>query len=240
MTIRRIYHPECLQANITVVLTQDAANHLVRVLRLRVGEEVILFDGSGSEFKSMIESISRSSVQVKILQSAFVDRESPTHIHLLQGLCRGEKMDWVIQKSVELGVASITPLWMEYSNVSLSADRIVKKVEHWRKVVISACEQCGRNILPAIHEPVRMIDYLQQQAEGVRLFCNPRDGQSIKAILNEVGREVTIVIGPEGGISPDEISQLERQGFQSISLGPRILRTETAAIAAIAAINLIE
>ena len=152
----RIYHPSTTQPNTTLTLSKAAAKHVSRVLRMHVGDQLTLFDGSGHEFTAHITTLDRQTVTVDVGHGQDISRESPLQIHLIQGLCRGEKMDWVIQKSVELGVASITPLHTQFSNVKLSHDRIPQKMSHWQQIMISACEQCGRNIIPTLHAPLTL------------------------------------------------------------------------------------
>lgn len=234
----RIYYPQALSLYQTVTLTPDASNHITRVLRMRIADTIILFNGGGMEFTASIQTIDRKAVTAKVITQHQVDRESPLNIHLVQGLCRGEKMDWLIQKSVELGVASITPLHTEFGNVKLPAERMVKKLEHWQKVVIGACEQCGRNVIPTVHSPIHLKDFLNQnEISGLKLMCDPRGVTTLKHIVPQSVKDITVVVGPEGGLSDNEISNLQRQDFQSVKLGPRILRTETAPLAILSALQ---
>lgn len=233
----RIYHSEKLAEQQVIQLESQAAQHVARVLRKQVNDSLILFDGSGYEYQAVIKSIQRQIVQVHIVSSCAVDRESPVKIHLLQGLCRGEKMDLIIQKAVELGVASITPVLTEFSNVKLSPDRLAKKLVHWQKVIISACEQCGRNIIPVINLPIALTEYLSSFAKlnnELFLVCSTDANKLLNELKLGSYNTVNVLIGPEGGFSPAENTQFEALGWQQVSLGPRILRTETAAIAVLA------
>lgn len=229
-TMTRIYTPGPLANQAQIELDNNAANHVSRVLRMRVGDQLILFDGQNIEYPSEIISIDKKSVIIKINHTKVVNRESQLQIHLYQGLCRGEKMDWVIQKSVELGVASITPILTEYGNVKLNGDRLDKKHEHWQKIIIGACEQSGRNQLPLISMPKKLVDTVAhlKQMPGLKIVCDPHTSQSLQSALPKSLKEAHVLVGPEGGFSQSEIDLLHQAGVASVSLGQRILRTETA------------
>jgi 16S rRNA (uracil1498-N3)-methyltransferase len=223
-----------------VRLHPDAAHHAVRVLRLAVGEPVVLFDGLGGEFEARITRIDRGDVSVKTGAHLDVERESPLHIRLVQGLSSGDRMDITLQKAVELGVAAIQPVATERSVVKLKDERAQRRVEHWQNLVISACEQCGRNRVPEVLPLMSLPDWLAQldmpaPDDEARLLLSPAATVPLKA-LSPVPR-MTLLIGPEGGLSPAETQLAQSRGFKPVRLGPRILRTETAALATLSAIQ---
>ncbi len=223
-----------------VRLHPDAAHHAVRVLRLAVGESVVLFDGLGGEFEARITRIDRGDVSVKTGAHLDVERESPLHIRLVQGLSSGDRMDITLQKAVELGVAAIQPVATERSVVKLKDERAQRRVEHWQNLVISACEQCGRNRVPEVSPLMSLPDWLAQldmpaPDDEARLLLSPAATVPLKA-LSPVPR-MTLLIGPEGGLSPAETQLAQSRGFKPVRLGPRILRTETAALAALSSIQ---
>lgn len=236
MRLTRIYSLEQLQTNHTIFLDTYSSNHLLRVLRLKVRDPFILFDGQGHEFHAEIIAITKQLAQVLIKEPIPTLAESPLMIHLGQAICRSEKMDYTLQKAVELGVKTITPLFTDYSNVKLSAERLNNKLDHWRKVVISACEQSGRSYLPDIATPQHLSDFLKQSQADCKLLLHPHHEKRLKDI-SSTPKQVCLLVGPEGGFSTDEIKCSQQLGFDMISLGPRILRTETAAPAAITALQ---
>lgn len=236
MRITRVYHPSALQVNDTINLSSDAAGHLLRVLRLSEGAPIVLFNGDGNDYSAELVNCSKKSADARILSATELDVESGLKIHLGQGISRGEKMDFTIQKSVELGVREITPLITQRCGVKLNGDRWKKKQEHWQKVVISACEQSGRAFVPVVHEPVLLSDWLAQAGDELRLNLHPRANQRI-ADLRVPDAGIRLLIGPEGGLSDEEIQQASDQTFEEILLGPRVLRTETAALTTIAALQ---
>ena len=212
-----------------VSLEDAPAHHLVRVLRLREGDALTVFNGRGGEWDA--EFIGRRRVRLRSFSA--LERESPLHVTLLQGVSSGERMDFTIQKAVELGVASIQPLLTKRSVVRLEGARASARVAHWRKIAIAACEQCGRNRIPEIRPLLDFVSY-STEGEGTRLVLSAQ-GRSIRDI--EVTAMAILAAGPEGGFAPEEHAALERAGFLPASLGPRVLRTETAALAALAALN---
>ncbi|WP_439243696.1 16S rRNA (uracil(1498)-N(3))-methyltransferase [Lonepinella sp. BR2474] len=237
MRIPRIYHPEPLENQTHCQLSEDAANHVGRVLRMQVGEKLALFDGSNYIYPAQITESSKKTVSVEILDRQLDDRESPLKIHLGQVISRGERMEFTIQKSVELGVNVITPLWSERCGVKLDAERMEKKIQQWQKIVIAACEQCGRNVVPEIRPMMKLQDWCAEQDGTLKLNLHPRAKYSIKTLPQIPAAGVRLLIGSEGGLSPQEISQTEQQGFTDILLGKRVLRTETAALTAITALQ---
>ena len=238
MRISRIYYPFELSIDTYITLTEDATNHLANVLRAKTGQAVVLFNGDGSEYSAELFEVTKRKVVVRIDSKISISIESPLSIHLGQGISRGDRMEWVIQKSVELGVTDITPLITERCAVKLSTDRWAKKHQQWKKLTISACEQCGRNVLPVLHAPSLFADWVSQSTNQVRLTLHPRAEKAFRHVsMPPAGAR--LLIGPEGGFTEQEIYQTEQCGFQTIQLGPRVLRTETAAIAAISAIQAI-
>lgn len=236
MRIPRIYHPEPLSPNLEIALSDDAANHVGRVLRMGPDHQLQLFDGSNQVFDARITHADKKSVRVQVLSTAEDNRESPLHLHLGQVMSRGEKMEFTIQKSIELGVNVITPLFSERCGVKLDAERLNKKIQQWQKIAIAACEQCGRNRIPEIRPAMDLEDWCAEPDEGLKLNLHPRASQSINTLPLPVQR-VRLLIGPEGGLSADEIAMTAQHQFTDILLGPRVLRTETTALTAITALQ---
>ncbi|GAL27927.1 16S rRNA (uracil(1498)-N(3))-methyltransferase [Vibrio maritimus] len=236
MRIPRIYHPETIQSLGTLALSDDAAGHIGRVLRMKEGQEVLLFDGSGHEFPATITSVGKKNVDVDIQEKVESSIESPLDLHLGQVISRGDKMEFTIQKSVELGVNTITPLISERCGVKLDAKRFEKKLQQWQKIAISACEQCGRNTIPVIRPIMSLEEWCAEPSEALKLNLHPRAKYSINTLPEPVNK-VRLLIGPEGGLSAQEIEMTEQYQFEETLLGPRVLRTETAALTAITALQ---
>ncbi|ASL28277.1 16S rRNA (uracil(1498)-N(3))-methyltransferase [Azotobacter chroococcum] len=211
-------------------LPEAQAHYIGRVLRLAAGDAVQLFDGSGREFLGELVEVGKKNVQVELREQFAGLAESPLRIHLGQGLSRGERMDWAIQKATELGVAHITPIVSERCEVRLKDERADKRLAHWQQIAISACEQCGRSVLPAIHPPMLLGDWLARTEAELKLVLHP-----IAEPLTSHVRPATLafLIGPEGGLSEAEVAEAQRAGYQAARLGPRVLRTETAPVAAL-------
>lgn len=223
----------------TLALPDATATHLLRVLRLGEGDEVLLFNGKGHDYRARIRNVGKRSADVQIEARVEVQRESPLQVTLAQALARGEKMDWVLQKATELGVSRIAPVVTERTEVRLDADRADRRLQHWRGVIASACEQCGRAVLPGIEEPQLLSNWLAQaRAPGHLLLALAPEGEHSLTDLPAFER-LSLVIGPEGGLSPRDLDQLRAAGARGLRLGPRILRTETAGIAALAALQAI-
>ncbi len=235
----RFYCPPPLPSGGTFELPPEAAHHAARVLRLREGERVEMFDGLGNACHGVISEIGGKRVAVGDIAAAGGDRESPLRVVLAQALSGSEKMDWVIQKATELGVAEIQPLATERSVARLSAERADKRLAHWRQVVIAACEQCGRNLLPQIHAPVDIMAWLQQMKDlpGTRLILLPQGAASLHEQEKPPDGAAVLLVGAEGGFTEAESDSALRCGFAPIRLGARVLRTETAAIAGLAALQ---
>lgn len=237
----RIYQNSEFTLNETVKLSDDAFGHIVRVLRLVENDVVTLFNGNDSyQYTARLVDVKKKEANVEILNQELITNESPLNVHLGQGVSRGDRMDFTLQKSVELGVNKITPLFTERCGVKLSADRLAKKREQWQKIVISACEQSGRCMVPEVTEPILLQDWLKQETCALKLNLHPKAKHSIMTLpMEKVTSEqrVRLLIGPEGGLSDTEIAQASQAGFQDILLGPRVLRTETAALTAITALQ---
>ncbi len=231
MRLTRVYVESTLAAEAVIELPPDTAGHLAKVLRARPGDELILFGGDGCEFSGAIDSVRGSRVTVVVGAGAVVDRESSLAVTLVQCVPRGDRMDFIVQKATELGVTRIVPVLSQRSVVRLDDTQAESKVIHWRAVAVSACEQCGRNRLPTIASPVALIDYLGSSVAACRRILLDPDGQS--ATPATVDGAVEIAIGPEGGFGAEELDAFRIARFVGVQLGPRILRTETAALAAL-------
>jgi 16S rRNA (uracil1498-N3)-methyltransferase len=239
----RLYCPTSLGSDELIDLPAAAAHHAARVLRLREGDPVTLFNGEGGESEARLARIGSRSVSAMVGKHHAVERESPLQVTLLQGLAGAERMDYVIQKAVELGVAAIAPVTMARSVTRLDAARASKRAEHWRSVIVASCEQCGRNRLPLLH-PLRDFDAALGSPDGpgaatgavLSLVLSPGEGKSLTAFERPSGA-IRLLIGPEGGLAPEELAAAHRAGFRTVRLGPRVLRTETAGVAALAAMN---
>lgn len=235
MRLHRTYTPHALEVGRGISLGDRASHRLGRVLRVRPGDTVVLFNGDGRDYPATVEKVTKQAVSVRVDNPIAVDNESPLRILLAQGIARGERMDFALQKAVELGVAAIQPLFCQRTEVKLSRDRLAKRLEHWRGVMISASEQSGRAILPRLGEPAGLPDWLGEPPPGSRLVLRPE----AKAALPGLPRanRVCLLIGPEGGLHEREIDIALAAGFTPVRLGPRVLRTETAGPAALAALQ---
>jgi 16S rRNA (uracil1498-N3)-methyltransferase len=234
MRMTRVYHPQVLVSGSTIPLTETAAAHLVRVLRLRENAALHVFNGQGGAYQAIISQIKKNQVFITLGEFIPGDQASPLHTHLGQAIARGEKMDFILQKAVELGVSEITPLFTEHSNVQLPADRIEKRLQHWQGVIISACEQCGLNRLPVLHSPQDFKVWIHNQTADLKLILHPDAAQDLTKIKTKVN-SVVVTIGPEGGFSEQEIKIA--QHFQALCLGTSVLRTETAGLAALSVLQ---
>ncbi|ALS99570.1 16S rRNA (uracil(1498)-N(3))-methyltransferase [Lacimicrobium alkaliphilum] len=236
MRIPRIYYPELLAVDTQVELTADAVNHIANVLRLKADHPVVLFNGDGNEYPATLQQVERRKVTASIDAKLGISCESPLPIHLGQGISKGDRMDLVLQKSVELGVTEITPLITERCVVKIDPQRWQKKYQQWQKIIISACEQCGRNTLPTLHPVTPFADWVRQSTNALRLTLDPTADKLFRD-LSPNHHGFRLLIGPEGGLSKQEVYQTEEQGFTPAMLGPRVLRTETAALAAISSLQ---
>ena len=240
MSSHRFFCTLPLSSGLRLDLPDNAARHACRVLRLREGDKLVLFDGAGGEYVCCISGVGRDRVTVDVLDWREIERESPLEITLVQALQSGEKMDMTVQKAVELGVTRIVPVASRRSVVRLEGERAERRVGHWRNIVIAACEQCGRNRLPEVSALENLGHWLGKPVpEGVlRLMLDPGSERTLNDIPPPLaGGGVEVLIGAEGGLAPDEMKLAELAGFVPVRLGPRILRTETAGLATLAAIQ---
>ncbi|WP_043531077.1 16S rRNA (uracil(1498)-N(3))-methyltransferase [Litchfieldella xinjiangensis] len=214
-----------------VVLPDGAARHVALVLRLREGASLTLFDGAGNEAAAVLVEAGRKRVVARIEHVETGRGESPLSVHLGQAISKGDRMDYAIQKAVELGVAVITPLYTEHGDVRLKGDREAKKLAHWQGVAASACEQCGRATIPPVHPPCSLQAWLAQRDEPLRLVLHPATQGVLQPELSPAA--AALLIGPEGGLSEAEVAAAREAKFTPLSLGPRILRTETAPVVAL-------
>ncbi|MBP5073855.1 16S rRNA (uracil(1498)-N(3))-methyltransferase [Pseudomonas chlororaphis] len=212
-------------------LPEAQAHYIGRVLRMAEGDALQLFDGSGNEFRGKLLEVGKKRVVVQLDESFAGQVESPLQIHLGQGLSRGERMDWAIQKATELGVNEITPIFSERCEVRLKDERADKRLSHWRQVAASACEQCGRSRVPVIHPPVLLADWIKQTQADLKLVLHP---VAEPLVSHAKPATLAFLIGPEGGLSDAEVDQAQATGFLPARLGPRVLRTETAPVVALA------
>ena len=243
----RFHCPAPLATGLELDLPPGAARH-VQVLRLQPGDALMLFNGEGGEFEATVLKMGRSDVRVLVGTHHAVEREAPRAVHLLAGITANERMDWLVEKATELGVASITPLVAERSVLKLKGERAEKKIAHWQAVAVAACEQCGRNRVPVVHGAVDLAGWVraqgtsQAQAAGAqRLLLSLRAGTAplhTAAAQNPPGGPVVFLSGPEGGLSAGEEDLALQHGFAPVTLGPRVLRAETAPLAALAALTL--
>lgn len=244
MSTPRFYCPPPLQADTTFELPPAAAHHASRVLRLRAGDAVQVFDGEGHAIQGVILEITGKRVLLGELKNCTAECESPLHIVLAQAMSSNEKMDWVVQKATELGVSEIQPVQTKRSVTKLSGERAEKRTEHWHSVAISACEQCGRNVLPKMHAPLEFSAWLAKMrdaqmsnvASDSKLILLPQGATALHELPKPQGT-VTLLVGPEGGFTADEEQLAQHAGFAPIRLGARILRTETAAVAGMAVLQ---
>ncbi|OAI49100.1 hypothetical protein AYO45_03445 [Gammaproteobacteria bacterium SCGC AG-212-F23] len=233
----RIFQAQSLAVNSEIQLDERAYHYLARVLRATVGDTLVLFNGEGGEYLAKISYLDKKKINVFIENFSARECESPLNLHLAQGISRGEKMDFTIQKAVELGVKKITPLFTERCNVKLDDSRSEKRKEHWQSIIISACEQCGRNQLPEILPPISLEKWLTTITSVTGLVLAPEAKQKLSDVVIATDKPVVLLIGPEGGLTAEEIALVEKNNFSAVHLGPRILRTESAGLAAIAVLQ---
>jgi 16S rRNA (uracil1498-N3)-methyltransferase len=225
-----------LSSGARIALPPDAAHHAKNVLRLQEGESVVVFNGSGGEFAATLCDHTKKGAAIVVGAHSGIEREAGLAITLVQGLASADRMDYTVQKAVELGVAAILPLACEKSVVRLNAERAVSRVAHWQRIAIAACEQCGRNRIPAVLPLLKLQDY-DPPAAALKLVLAPDAGTPLSKSFAAVPGELVLAIGPEAGFSDPEEQRLMAAGFRPVRLGPRILRTESAGPAALAAIN---
>jgi 16S rRNA (uracil1498-N3)-methyltransferase len=242
MRLTRVFVDAPLATGALLPLPEASARHLARVLRAAVGDPLIVFNGRGGEFAAQVQSLRRNEVAVRIGTHEAVERESPLDSTLLQGIARGDKMDQILQKATELGVTRVIPVLTARSNVRLDADAASRKHQHWRGVVVAACEQCGRNRVPELSAPMPLEPALDQVQAGLRVVMSPDGGDSWHSLLAAIPnpqalQSIALLVGPEGGLDAEEIRAARQCDFQPCSLGPRVLRTETAALAMLAGLQ---
>lgn len=230
----RFFTDSPLALDAVIQLSDNAAAHATKALRLSVGDSAVVFNGDGFDYECILTSIKKNSVTATVTGTRKINNESPLHITLLQGISSGDRMDFTIQKAVELGVNRIQPINSQRSVVKLSAERAEKRTEHWQNVAISACEQSGRAFVPNVLPPISLENWLSQNphSESTRILLNPVGAKRLMEI-EKLTSNIELLIGAEGGLSKGEIDLATSRHFQSIVLGPRILRTETAALTAI-------
>ena len=237
MRLTRVHCPLALAAGTEVVLPEAASEHVRRVLRLRVGDEILVFDGQGMEFGAGIASVAGGTVRVRLAGQVTAMPESSLAVTLVQGVSRGERMDLTLQKATELGVRAIVPVLTSRSVVRLDARQAAAKLRHWQAVVISACEQCGRSRLPELHAAQSWPGYLTRHATAAtRLLLDPEADAELASLVDP-GTSVDLLVGPEGGLDETERAAAGAAGFRAVRIGPRVLRTETAGIAALAVLQ---
>jgi len=234
--VPRFYVDSPLRAGGSCTLPEDSAHHAIHVMRLREGDEAVLFNGRGGEYAARVASIQRLRIALDVLQHRAIERESPLQVALVQGVSSGDRMDYTVRKAVELGVAAIHPVLAQRSVARPKAERADSRRAHWQKVAISACEQCGRNRIPAVQSLVSVEAYLRQPQEGFKLLLSPRSELEFSKSIPST-KAFILAAGPEAGFDADEEAAFAAAGFTPLKLGPRVLRTETAALAALAALS---
>ena len=232
MRTTRIFTDQPLASGAVIELGRDAARHLVTVLRFQVGQRVTLFNGGGGEYEAELLSASSKAAAARVIGEDAVERESPLLTRLGIGLSRGDRFDWVLQKATELGVSEVFPLFTERTEVKLKGDREEKKQRHWQQVIVSACEQSGRTRVPQLHAPRPLSEWIPVTAD-IKLLLHHRSATTVASLQQLKPASVALLIGPEGGLSEQEIAQGTAAGFQSLTLGPRVFRTETAPVVAL-------
>jgi 16S rRNA (uracil1498-N3)-methyltransferase len=233
--VPRFYVDAALRAGASCTLAEDAAHHALHVLRLREGEAVTLFNGRGGEYAGRIAALQKKSILVDLLQHRAVEREAPLRVVLVQGISSGERMDFTIRKAVELGVAEIRPVIAAASVARPKGERAAGRRDHWQRVAIAACEQCGRNRVPLVLEVRTLAE--AARSEAPKILLSPAAELNFSAAVRGIEAEAVLAAGPEAGFTASEEAQLVEAGFVPARLGPRVLRTETAALAALAALN---
>lgn len=235
MRIPRVFTHQALISNSTLTLAEPQSHYLSKVLRMQAGRELILFNGEGGEYNAEISVVHKKHVDVSVKEFTTENRQSHLQLELAIGVSRGERMDWVLQKATELGVTKIIPLMTERTEVKLGGERADKKMDHWQQIIISACEQCQRNLLPKLSEPKAYSEWVAQCDAELKFVLHHRDSKALPQ--EKTTQSVALLIGPEGGLDEDEIAQAIAKGFSPLTLGPRVLRTETAPVAAISLVQ---
>jgi 16S rRNA (uracil1498-N3)-methyltransferase len=236
MRIPRIYTRENLDVGTSIDLDEGAARHLTSVLRMAVGQALILFNGRGGEYSAELTHAKKGKASASVTGFTNSNRESPLQLHLAIGISRGERMDWIVQKATELGISQITPLFTSRCEVKLSGERLEKRLKHWQQIAISACEQSQRNTVPTIVPALNFEDWLPSCNQRLKLVLHHRTEKRLGEMAN-ADNSIALLVGPEGGLSEVEIDHAMAASFQPLALGPRVLRTETAPLAAISIIQ---
>jgi 16S rRNA (uracil1498-N3)-methyltransferase len=234
MRIPRFYVPQPVAVGQEFTLPDTTFRHAVQVLRLGVGEPLILFNGEGGEYLAQMSNISKRSASVLIDSFTAIDTESPIHLTLVQAVIKPDKMDFALQKAVELGANTIQPLITQRSVVRIGKEQVDKKLQHWEGIVVAACEQSGRTRMPAVQAPLTLERWLETPFAGTRLILAPGNFPRINALPADLPTPIALLIGPEGGFTDEEVETCVQAGVMPVSLGPRILRAETASSAALA------
>lgn len=237
MATPRIYCPQIYATGDKIRLEEMASHHILKVLRLKPGDSVVLFNGQGGEFNGKLEALDKRTVWITMGEYSDRGVDSSLDIHLIYGLARFEKTDWVIQKATELGINRITPVMTQHGEVHLKAQAAAARLARWRSIIVSACEQSGRCRLPEIDMPCRLDAGLNNLSESAKYIFHPQGNKTLLQSERPENHRVTLMVGPEGGFSEDEVSLAVQHGFKITRLGPRTLRTETAAISAVTAIQ---
>ena len=227
----RVFSEQPLALNQTITLDDVAVGHVIRVLRLNNGDAIRVFNGDGHEYAAQLCDVSKKHANAQITDILKSDEPAPLALHLGQVISKGDRMDFTIQKATELGIQEITPLWSERCEVKLKGDRLEKKLAHWRRVAISACEQSGRNHVPVIHTPVHFSQWCESTNTDLKFTLHPHKQKPLSDYSQPTS--LALLVGPEGGFSETEVQQTFDAGFAGLTLGPRVLRTETAALAAL-------
>ncbi len=230
-TVRICQYNASLNLNSEIELDEDGLGHLIRVLRFKENDHFVVFDGNGHEYEAVILKATKSKASYRCISEIKRNVESPLYIELGQVISRGDKMEFTIQKACELGISEITPLYSSRCGVKLDEKRQAKKIEQWQKIAISACEQSGRNVVPHVNEITNIDDWYGKNPQSLSLTLDPK--ASIKLTELDIKDHLRLLIGPEGGLDADEIKKASENNFVGVTLGPRILRTETAALAAL-------
>lgn len=242
MRIPRLHCPQPLNLGETIELAKETSHYISKVLRLKTGAQIILFNGQGGEYSASLQTQQKNSSTALIESFNDPQTDPALPIHLVQGVSRGERMQYVIQKAVELGASHLYPVFSEFCEVKLQGERAEKRQQHWQSIANSACEQCGRTRLMIVHPPTKLAHWFnnapQTATSHIRLTLDPYANTPLPNLIATKPSEITLLIGPEGGLSTAEVEFAKQHGFQGIKLGPRILRTETATAAALSVINL--
>lgn len=233
--VPRCYWPTPLTANLEVTLDGDTAHHLVQVLRCAQGDPITLFSGDGRDFPGTVTSVGKKSLTVRLAEPRLLQTESPLHITLVQSLCRGERMDYAVQKATELGVQVIQPVQTEYSSMRLDIAASEKKQRHWQAIAQSAAEQSYRSLIPSVLPAISLAQWLDTEFDGTRLVLHPEGGKTLPNLPPTV--RLALIVGPEGGLSERDLALCQQGKAQPVIIGPRLLRTETAGVATVAALQ---